>query len=761
MMSHPMKSRPVRAGGPESVAGSDESHGAEHGFSIRCHKCDTSSSGDRKFCGRCGALLWEPCVTCGTKNPTGETYCGGCGSQLEPALAALRDKLQSGLANAAALCDAGQLDQAVAVLEKLPVLAHSLLAPLNEQRQRMMDGLPAERERLAQESAAALAAARQYAEGFDFDRTERALQAVPPALRSHEAEQLLESVQQRNRAIAALEQEIRREVKTRQTHALLGKVQRLLELKPDHRDGLKLAEQLQAARRRKQEQRAVQLFQTAKQYLAQQQYAAAVEQLASIAEGVRTAEMQKLYDQAREVAWMVESLRTAPVVDEVLKAIADRLVKMIPHDGQTAQLRQALHQQLKANDAKPDSVSPVWAKPPERTLLGVPIDWATGFRRLELAGDWSSAQQSAGRFAVAVGLALQGLGLAPQQVNLLPAEKQGLLGKLTPRLHKRDGKTAWGLDLSPTGLKAVKLTLGAAGSATVEAMELIEHEKPLTRPEAENERPALVEQTLRRLLDKHDLGRSKICVGFSGVRVLGRFLKMPPIEAAKLPDAMAYEVRHQIPIAADELIWGYHLLSPATDSKKKKPPAPAQEHGQPNPAMRAVLVAAKRMQVKEHLLAFQQAGLTVDLLQSDCLALQSFLHYEFPQSAPEDTDQPRKALAMVDIGSDSTNVVIAGRGALWFRSFGRGGDAFSGALMRRFRLTHARAEQLKKNFGGAPRLSEVDAALVPVFAEFASELQRSLTAFQNEHPGTEIERMLLCGGGLLMHGLYRYLQTGK
>lgn len=743
---------------------------------ITCHRCSTAGSAERKFCGCCGALLWEPCVGCLTKNPTREAFCSGCGVQLAEAMANFRTRFEADLQHGLRMRGDGRLEEALRCWQAIRVIDHTELKPLNDRVAAAIDALPSDRERMRHEACAALEAARAYAEGFDFDRARRALEDVPCALRDADANGLLQQMQQRIEQIQSLLREIRQDVKANQTIELSFKVERLLALKPDHQVGLNLAAQLAARQRRRDEKKGAALYQQAQQCLQHSQFDRAVEQLQAIAEGVRTPEMGKLYEQVNEIAWLRRDLRTAPIIDDTLMEVAERLVKLLPEDEQIAKLQSKLLARRKGADSDESAADVRWAKPPERPHLGLPVEWLPSFRRLAITSGDAAAPlgDHPGRFMVAAGLALQGLDVTPLKTNLLPAEKQGFLGRLSPKRRKRGAPTAWGVDLSSTALKAIKLSLDKQGEAVVDAVELIEHEKSLSRPDAENERGTLIERSLQEFIARQKPCREKICLGLPGLRVLGRFLKLPPIERAKIPDAMIYETRHQIPIPHDELVWDYHVLSygeSPDDQKKqvKKSKQPAQTQAQ-TPAhtpveprgapLRAVLVAAKQMQAKEHLFPLQQAGLNVEVLQSDCLALQNLMLYELgDEYAVEGRDD--RAWAIADIGSDTTHVLIGSPSLLWFRSFGRGGDDFSRLLMRRFKLTSTQAELLKKQPARARRLSEVDEALAPAFADFATDLQRSLDAFQNEHPQIKLERLFITGGGCQMHGLHRYLQTGQ
>ena len=46
---------------------------------------------------------------------------------------------------------------------------------------------------------------------------------------------------------------------------------------------------------------------------------------------------------------------------------------------------------------------------------------------------------------------------------------------------------------------------------------------------------------------------------------LARFVKLPPVEAKRIPEIVKYEARQQIPFPLDEVIWDFQRLGEASE----------------------------------------------------------------------------------------------------------------------------------------------------------------------------------------------------
>jgi Tfp pilus assembly PilM family ATPase len=113
---------------------------------------------------------------------------------------------------------------------------------------------------------------------------------------------------------------------------------------------------------------------------------------------------------------------------------------------------------------------------------------------------------------------------------------------------------------------------------------------------------------------------------------------------------------------------------------------------------------------------------------------------------------------MLDVGGDSTNLLVSSPHMIWITSFKLGADRFTRTLAHEFDIAYAEAEQLKRQPHRAPRMARWHAALTPVLENFTQELTAALTTFSRLHPDVAIERITGLGGGFLMHGLLGHLQ---
>jgi type IV pilus assembly protein PilM len=337
-----------------------------------------------------------------------------------------------------------------------------------------------------------------------------------------------------------------------------------------------------------------------------------------------------------------------------------------------------------------------------------------------------------GQFFVALGLALQALGMGDIALDLTPQEKAGLLTlDLTKSLALgRKCTAAWGLDLSGSALKAIKLV--AEGSAVqIAAAEFLQGQSPLAQ---------FAERA-------GDLKGTRIAAGLPGQRVLGRFFELPPMPAKKLTDAIAYEAGHQLPIPLAELCWASHVQDAPEGSAADQSPR------------RILVVAARASYVRERIGTFHAAGIRPDLLTADCLALHNALVHEM--FARDIGARPRAAIGGLDVGAANTNMVISSPRSVWFRTIGVGGDQFTAQLVRQFGLTQDEAEQLKREPAKARRYSTLRDALQPTLAQLASEVDCSLATYAKLFPEYSVRQLYGLGGAFQTHGLLRQLRRGN
>jgi type IV pilus assembly protein PilM len=324
------------------------------------------------------------------------------------------------------------------------------------------------------------------------------------------------------------------------------------------------------------------------------------------------------------------------------------------------------------------------------------------------------------------------------------ATKPGLSSYFT--FSKAAPTGVWGIDLGQCALKAVRLEV-IDGAVTATAFDYVEHPKILSQPDADPDE--LTREALAKFLSRNTLRGDTVAISVPGQSGLARFVKLPPVEEKKIPDIVKFEAKQQIPFNLDEVVWDYQKLG----VNELAPGFVETEIG---------LFAMKRDMVNRYLQHFKEVGVEVHLVQMAPLALCNFVAYdllgqEVGAAAAEATDK-RRCVTALDIGADSSNLVITDGGRIiWQRPIPLGGNHFTRALTKDLKLTFAKAEHLKRNAVKSPDLKKILASLKPVLSDFVGEVQRSLGYFTNTHRDAQIEYMVGLGNAFRLPGLQRYL----
>src|SRR3954470_4154385 len=116
---------------------------------------------------------------------------------------------------------------------------------------------------------------------------------------------------------------------------------------------------------------------------------------------------------------------------------------------------------------------------------------------------------------------------------------------------------AWGIDVGNRALKAVKLVREGDG-VRVDEFEVIEHETVLSN--SGDNRETLITSALASFVQRHPMKGGVAGVGVSGQSSFARFIKLPPVEAKKIPEIVRFEAIQQIPFPLDDVEWSYQLF---------------------------------------------------------------------------------------------------------------------------------------------------------------------------------------------------------
>jgi type IV pilus assembly protein PilM len=296
------------------------------------------------------------------------------------------------------------------------------------------------------------------------------------------------------------------------------------------------------------------------------------------------------------------------------------------------------------------------------------------------------------------------------------------------------GNAVWGIDVGQCALKAIKLRSAGDGEVELLAFDIIEHPKILSQPDADPEE--LIRAALEKFLSRNDWQGDKFVVGIPGQQTFARFCKLPPVDAKKIPDIVKFEASQQIPFDMDEVVWDYQVFT--------SPDSPDVEVG---------IFAMKKDLIRKHIGYFSDANIAPLAVQTAPSALYNFVRFDLPDPA-EGT-----AAVIVDIGAQNTDLVIAEKTGAWSRNIPLGGNNFTDALVKAFKLSFAKAESLKRTAATSKYARQIFQAMRPVFAELVAEIQRSIGFYTSTHRDIELKGVYGLGNAFRLPGLQKYLEN--
>lgn len=763
----PPTKKPFRVslnGNHESPASAAQANPARAAGLVQCAGCGSQCEPSVRFCGECGARMWEPCAACGETNPVDKKFCGGCGASLAEALETARQAAIDTLERADAHAEQGRFAEAIKMLDSLELPDHTSLAHFGETATQKSAEIARRREDVALSASERLVEARELAERGAIREALAAAKQVPPALRGLELRQLHDDLEERLAEVDRLRKVVKEALAEKDYETLSAAVSRLLEIDSTDAKMIALREKLAAQQAKVDQSRGRKKLKSALAALKKCDYRAAAAALEEVPAADFDEKAQKALLSARERVWLAHQLARAPFVDGTLIAIADRLVKLQSHDEKVAQLRQELTRRWKDGLRKHPGQPISWGK-----SGGTEDSWKVSPAELpaEFAKLLAAKGHSPGQFMVAFGLALQAAGAAEMEIDLAPRKRgwgEKLLGgkgrKKKPRKRNKKGEPipAWGIDVGAHSLKAVRVIVTDDGHPVVEDFYLAsslpgenEAGQAADSPRAGSTLPPGAAAAVQRLLEQHDLAGADVAVGMPGALTLGRFFKLPWLSEAKFDEAVRYEARVRIPLDPEDVNIDYIRQ----EVEAEDTPDDAEDDTDAVKVMRVALIAANAAHVEERLDLFRDAGAGSLKICGEGVALaNAWLASGKP---PEATD---KAVAVVDIGAKTTTVAILSREGCWFRGVYAGAAAFDQDIVKQLKLSWQKAEDTRCRLSNASWMHEVDAALAGSFDQVAEQVDRAVTQFENEE-GQQVASLVLCGGAAEQYGVLRRFASGE
>lgn len=290
----------------------------------------------------------------------------------------------------------------------------------------------------------------------------------------------------------------------------------------------------------------------------------------------------------------------------------------------------------------------------------------------------------------------------------------------------------WGIEVGAGGIKALKCRLDGDRVVALDYVN-IEHPKVLSTPGIDvND---VLRVSLGTLTSQYDLSKSTIAISVPGHSSFARFAKLPPVEPKKVPDIVKFEAMQQIPFPLEQVEWDFQTF--------QRPDSPDIEVG---------IFAITRERVMERLNMLVDVNITPDIVTLSPVAAYNAIAYDlgFTESTP--------GTIILDIGTTSTDLVVAEAGCVWVRTFPLGGHQFTEALVNQFKLSYPKADKIKRDVHDSKHARQVFQAMRPVFTDLTQDVQRSIGYYQSLHREAQLTRVIGVGSTFNLPGLRKYLK---
>lgn len=251
---------------------------------------------------------------------------------------------------------------------------------------------------------------------------------------------------------------------------------------------------------------------------------------------------------------------------------------------------------------------------------------------------------------------------------------------------------------------------------------------------------------IREVLAASGARGGRVVSAIAGEAVVVRELKLPPMPAATLAQAVQFEAGRFLPFSVQAAVLDYDVMGEVTEEGQKK--------------LELLMVATRRETADRLLEAMHRAGVEPAIFDVEPFAIMRALG---AGSQPDG-----QAGVFVNIGAETTDIVITeGKNLRLTRNVGFGGNEMTRALASATEMEFAAADAMKRTKGmilleGEPApddaaVESVYNAIFPVVTDLAREVRRSMDYFQTRWRESRLERVVLGGGGARLKNLPEFL----
>ncbi len=289
------------------------------------------------------------------------------------------------------------------------------------------------------------------------------------------------------------------------------------------------------------------------------------------------------------------------------------------------------------------------------------------------------------------------------------------------------------IDFGAGTLKVAEFEINDSGSLVLRQFGA----KPLgLEGSQESARERVVTKAIQDLFSERGFVARNANVCAPGYHVFSKFVKLPPVDSAKVSQIIQYEAQQNVPFPLAEVVWDYQILGTA-----------------PGGEMEVFLVAIKTDVVEGLFRVAEGKGIRLQAVDVSPAALANAFRYNY-------SDQEGCTM-LLDIGAKTSSVLFFEKGKIYARGISIGANSITQDFATETKVRFNEAEQFKLehgfvSLGGAyeepedPKQAAVAKVARQVMTRLHIQVNQTIQFYRGQQGGGAPQRLVLSGGASIM-----------
>lgn len=316
---------------------------------------------------------------------------------------------------------------------------------------------------------------------------------------------------------------------------------------------------------------------------------------------------------------------------------------------------------------------------------------------------------------------------------------KNILTKIKGKLEKKN-ESVVGIDLGSSSIKAVQLRKEKEKAILENYGELsLSHYGNVSIGQAVRLTDEKIVEAISDLKKEAKITAEKAVISIPLKYSFVTTINLPLMSEAEIEKAIPFEIKRYVPAPLSEIIFDWQILSsPETNILDN------DMNSEKVRSANVLVVAIYKDFVEKYKNIIKASGFEVGGFEIEVFSMaRSVL---FKESKP---------ILLIDFGTSKTKMAVMKNGILYGAyDFDKGFQDLTLSLSRSLGVDFSRAENMKKEIGfsNRPEHQEIKTTLEPILNYIFSEAGRLISEYRRKE-NESINRVYLCGGGALLHGI--------